>query len=138
MSITSFDIPGRGSRLTTFSSPQVCFSRWGLASVCDGIVVLHSDLQDPKHAELRELLLKHELNHSKGDPSWKDILHDLKDSWNLRLSWLVFWYILVRPSTWIMFSPIRPFRGSIGIDITHCLILASFFVTFISLYFILY
>jgi hypothetical protein len=108
-----------------------------LASRCGNLIILHKGLKNAKYALLRGYLLEHELEHSNKEAGWGDVWHDLKSSWNFN-QLRVFTYVLLHPGSWLMYSPIRPFNGSIGIDVTHLTILALFFVTFIITYLLLY
>lgn len=141
MVFTSFDKFGAGTRVSETTSqprPIIKYSRWGLASRSGNLIILHKGLQKRENWLLRRYLLQHELQHSQGEAGWKDVLHDLRSSWDLQYQWRVFWYVLWHPGSWLMYSPIRPFNGSIGIDTTHLTILALFLVTFIMAYLFLY
>jgi len=130
--------------LTTILKPRptikpirIKYSRWGLASRAGNLIILHKGLKNAKYALLRRYLLEHELQHSNKEAGWGDVWHDLKSSWQVE-QLLVFWYVLLHPGAWVMYSPIRPFNGVIGIDITHLTILGLFFVTFIIAFLFLY
>jgi hypothetical protein len=101
------------------------------------LIVLHEGLKKRKYWLLRRYLLEHELQHSSKEAGWGDVWHDLKASWQVE-QLRVFWYVLWHPGAWLMYSPIRPFNGSIGIDISHLTILGLVFVTFITFFLLFY
>lgn len=85
----------------------------------DGTIQLNKTLLED--LRVHDEILRHELNHNQTkDYSLHDLLHDLKP-----LSLNAYLFVLIHPSTWIMFSPIRRYKGTTYYDISTIIVLAG-------------
>ena len=107
------------------------FVDWGIANNFGEYIEIHKDL--PKHPELYRPILNHELSHTddKGF-SWEDLKLDVKRIPNLNY-WNLIKFMISRPKTWIQFLPVYYQRGKGIVYDLNQMIIASLFLTVISI-----
>ena len=87
---------------------EVIYVKIGVANRFEDRIELHRDLA--KYPLLQEWILDHERSHEKTGYTWNDLKIDmLMPPIDKLLDILKF--MVIRPSTWIQFSPIYPSQG---------------------------
>lgn len=114
--------------------PKIIHVDYGVANNFGSHIEINKDLLKDK--KLYDYVLKHEFGHHQEDYDIKDLKNDFKIRPKMILK--LMWFVLIRPKTWIEFSPIYKRDGKIifdkGMLISYC-ILISLIILALAIFF---
>jgi len=80
---------------------KVVYAKWGLANNFGSWVEINHNLADEKHKPLRDVIIRHELDHKTSF----DLKHEFKIP--LRIMPSLIYFFITTPTTWVDILPVQ-------------------------------
>ena len=99
---------------------SIKYINYGIGYCCsDGTIELNKHLK--KYPKMHQMVLNHELGHSKSNNKHMDFRYDLIDSFNLKKNWMFLKFTLKHPSALLSISPVLFEKKGISFNWFMCL-----------------